>query len=161
MSGYAGIGLVGVQRAANLGGVLRAARVFDARLVLWSGRLRTPAGRGAGTNTVKAHRHMPAIHVPDVMAAIPHGAVPVLVEKWSDATPLPVFRHPRTALYVFGPENGSLPRPDGDMPRVVIPSAWCLNLAAAVNVVLYDRTTKRGQPAPAVVEINPLTLEDE
>ena len=142
MRGYAAIGLVGVQKPPNLGAVLRAAKVFDAALVVWSGKLASL--KGASTNTMKSHLHLPAIHVRDVMAAQPIGAVPVLVEMWEDATPLPEFRHPHTAFYIFGPENGSLSRayPE-NIPRVMIPSYLCLNLAAAVNVVLYDRRAKQ------------------
>ena len=48
-------------------------------------------------------------------------------------------------MYVFGPENGSL---DEEILQrcthvVSIPGRQCSNLAAAVNVVLYDRVAKR------------------
>jgi tRNA(Leu) C34 or U34 (ribose-2'-O)-methylase TrmL len=55
------------------------------------------------------------------------------------------FEHPENALYVFGPEDGSLPKTVRLLCHrfVVIPTHHCLNLAAAVNVVLYDRRLKR------------------
>jgi tRNA(Leu) C34 or U34 (ribose-2'-O)-methylase TrmL len=72
---------------------------------------------------------------------------PVAVELTDDAAPLPAFEHPDRAFYVFGPEDGTL---SGKLlgacaDRVAIPAARCLNLAAAVSVVLYDRCAKHGQ----------------
>jgi tRNA(Leu) C34 or U34 (ribose-2'-O)-methylase TrmL len=66
---------------------------------------------------------------------------PVAVELRPDAESLVTFEHPGEALYVFGPEDGSLPKPVRLRchPFVVIPTHHCLSLAAAVNVVLYDR----------------------
>jgi len=73
------------------------------------------------------------------------GLVPVAVEVLESAVPLTYFQHPENALYVFGPEDGSVP---SVMLRhchqfVIIPSDHCLNLACAVNVVLADRRMKR------------------
>jgi tRNA(Leu) C34 or U34 (ribose-2'-O)-methylase TrmL len=55
------------------------------------------------------------------------------------------FEHPGDALYVFGPEDGGLPKAVRLHCHrfVFIPTHHCLNLAAAVNVVLYDRRLKR------------------
>jgi tRNA(Leu) C34 or U34 (ribose-2'-O)-methylase TrmL len=76
---------------------------------------------------------------------------PIAVEVRPNAERLPDFEHPLNALYVFGPEDGTLDRGilEACHRFVVIPSTNCLNLAAAVNVVLYDRMAKSGQrPVP-------------
>ncbi len=72
-------------------------------------------------------------------------ATPVAVEIRPDAESLVMFEHPEDALYVFGPEDGGLPKPVRLLCHrfVVIPTHHCLNLAAAVNVALYDRRLKR------------------
>ena len=72
--------------------------------------------------------------------------IPVAVEKRENAEPLTYFQHPENAVYVFGPEDGSIPQV---MLRhcqrfLVIVSKHCLNLGAAVNVVLADRISKLG-----------------
>ena len=61
------------------------------------------------------------------------------------ATPLPNFTHPKRALYLFGPEDGTLGRKHTDRAQhvVYVPTRCCMNLAATVNVVLYDRQMKR------------------
>lgn len=70
--------------------------------------------------------------------------VPVAIELRPNAEPLPLFEHPEKALYVFGPEDGTL---GANFLRnchrfVVIPTRHCVNLAAAVYLVLYDRAMK-------------------
>jgi tRNA(Leu) C34 or U34 (ribose-2'-O)-methylase TrmL len=71
---------------------------------------------------------------------------PVAIEFNEDYVPLPSFAHPQDAVYVFGPEDGSLTRAILSECHhfVTIPSGHCLNLAMAVNVVLYDRMAKNG-----------------
>jgi len=70
---------------------------------------------------------------------------PVAIELLPSSEPLNQFEHPEDALYVFGPEDGSLPTGIRSACHrfVTIPSKHCLNLAAAVNVTLYDRACKR------------------
>ncbi|MFN8994333.1 MAG: RNA methyltransferase [Pseudomonadota bacterium] len=140
MRGFASIGLHMPKTPANVGAVLRAAHCYDAKLVAISGKR---SGFGS-TNTTKAERHMPVILAEDLVNAIPHGACPVAVDLVDDAECLFTFKHPERAFYVFGPEDGTLgqkvlswcPR------RVMIPTSYCMNLAATVNVVLYDRMLK-------------------
>ena len=54
---------------------------------------------------------------------------------------LPSFRHPLRAAYILGPEQGSLS--DGLVERcdyvVKIPSSFCINVAMAGAIVMYDR----------------------
>src|SRR5262245_16204327 len=76
MRGYAAIGLDRAKDPANLGGVLRAAGIYGASLVLLSGGR---MGRYA-TDTMKAWKHMPCVEVDDLLAHVPFGAIPVAVE---------------------------------------------------------------------------------
>ena len=69
---------------------------------------------------------------------------PVAIEVRERSEMLPAFEHPERALYVFGPEDGSI---DGATLRhchrfVAIPTLHCLNLAVAVATILYDRQAK-------------------
>ena len=52
--------------------------------------------------------------------------------------------HPEQAIYIFGPEDGSIPQAliDSADHVVYIPTIGCMNLAATVNVLLYDRLAK-------------------
>ena len=141
--GYAAVALAGGHSAPNIGGAMRAAGIFGVGLVVLSARAK-PAVRHP-CNTMLAHRHIPTVLVEDVMDMMPYDCVPVAIERLPGAKPLPNYTHPERAFYVFGPEDGSIKRSVLERCRDVvwIPSG-SLNLAAAVNVVLYDRVAKRG-----------------
>ena len=74
------------------------------------------------------------------------GAVPVAIDLRPGAEPLPSFVRTDEAIYVFGPEDGSLHGPILKRCHrfVVIPSLHCLNVAMSVGTVLYDRMVKAG-----------------
>jgi tRNA(Leu) C34 or U34 (ribose-2'-O)-methylase TrmL len=68
-----------------------------------------------------------------------------VVDLIEGATSLPDYIHPERAFYIFGPEDGTLdPARYGAVKDVVyVPTQGCMNLAASVNVILYDRLAKR------------------
>jgi tRNA(Leu) C34 or U34 (ribose-2'-O)-methylase TrmL len=74
----------------------------------------------------------------------PSCVVPVAVEVRPNAEFLPNFNHPVHPLYVFGPEDGSIPQIylKHCQRFLYIPAKHCLNLAVAINLVLYDRISK-------------------
>jgi tRNA(Leu) C34 or U34 (ribose-2'-O)-methylase TrmL len=95
---------------------------------------------------MKGYKHVELIADDAALDRFERGSVtPVAVELRPQSESLVEFVHPDHALYVFGPEDGSLPKPILRLCHrfVVIPTHHCLNLAAAVNVVLYDRRLKR------------------
>lgn len=142
MRGYAAIGLVRPKTSGNVGSVLRAAHCYDAAMVAIQGD-RTKIKEC--TDTPQAWRHMPVLRGEDLQDFIPYDAVPVAVDLVDDAESLTKFVHPVRAFYVFGPEDGTLGK--GILSwckrRVMIPTKSCMNLAATVNVVLYDRLAKQ------------------
>ena len=140
--GFASIGLVRPKTPANVGGVLRAAYAYGVAQVVISGNRSGDIRHG--TNTSRAERHMPVVVVDDLLAVRPYDTPIVAVDLVPNACPLPDFRHPSRAFYVFGPEDGTL---GGEIiraatHRVMVPTRTCMNLAACVNVVLYDRMAK-------------------
>jgi tRNA(Leu) C34 or U34 (ribose-2'-O)-methylase TrmL len=139
--GFAAIGLHMPKTAANVGSVLRAAGCYDAAMVAVTGQ----RYKRAGTDTQAAYRHIPLIQCDDLHAAIPFDCVPVAVDLVPNPCSLVNYVHPERAFYVFGPEDGTLGRQvlDWCEHRIVIPTNYCMNLAATVNVVLYDRLAKR------------------
>jgi tRNA(Leu) C34 or U34 (ribose-2'-O)-methylase TrmL len=145
MRGFAAIGLVNPKSSLNVGSALRAAGCYEASLVVVAGnRPEHYMGRIA-TDTQKAYRHIPTLRVADVFEACPYDCIPVAVELLPNAKSLVNFVHPERAFYIFGPEDGTLGRQITDRCKwsVQIPTAFCMNLAATVNVVLYDRLAKQ------------------
>lgn len=149
MRGYAAVGLIQPKSSINVGSALRAAHCLHASLVLTVGR----RYGAACTDTMKAHRHMPFQRFSSMETfweAVPYDCVPVAVELVPDAISLTDYVHPQRALYLFGPEDGSIPDRIIERCRdvVQIPTLGCLNLAATVNVVLYDRLLKTTHGVP-------------
>jgi tRNA(Leu) C34 or U34 (ribose-2'-O)-methylase TrmL len=70
---------------------------------------------------------------------------PVCVEVFEQSEPLTTFEHPEKAVYVFGAEDGRVPQVLRKLCHrfVHIPAHFCLNLSAAVNVVLAHRMMSR------------------
>lgn len=142
MRGYAAIGLLQPKTNSNVGGVLRAAGCYDASLVVVEGN----RYQRAGTDTCQQFRHMPLMHG-RLRDMIPFDCVPVAVDLCDGAHSLHSYSHPERAFYVFGPEDGTLGKETLSWCRdvVYVPTMRCMNLAATVNVVLYDRSMKRGR----------------
>jgi len=141
--GFACIGLLTPKIAANVGGVLRAAGCYGAKIVFYTGN-RYDSGKMLITDPQKIHRHLPLINVDNLKQVVPFNCVPVAVDLIPNAIPLPQYKHPERAFYIFGPEDGTLGQQTLEWCRDVIyvPTNGCMNLAATVNVVLYDRMNK-------------------
>lgn len=139
--GYAAIGLHLPKTPANVGSVLRAAHCYGARLIVTTGQRYTRAP----TDPQCGYRHIPLLRVDDLQSAIPFDCVPVAVDLIEGARPLNQYTHPERAFYIFGPEDGTLGKSVTSWCRdtVYVPTRYCMNLAATVNVVLYDRMAKR------------------
>lgn len=145
------IALVNPKFPHNVGAVVRAASCFGYRQVVVTGD-RVPLTPSQGYRLPREERiqeyKQVAIERNDrFFEAFPKGTQFVAVEKRDNYQSLVNFRHPSNAVYVFGPEDGSLKRVENLNCQhfVYIPTAGPLNLAAAVNVVLYDRLVKAGQ----------------
>ncbi len=145
-----GVVLIDPKYPHNVGAAVRACAVFGVPVMRWTGERLTEqiAERLPREERLKEYRRRvdfaPADgRVVDELATA--GLTPVAVEARRASESLHAFVHPDRALYVFGPEDGSISR--GVLRAchrfVRIPSDGPLNLAAAINVVLYDRTLKR------------------
>ena len=134
----------------NVGAALRACSCWGVGQLWWTGSrvtLDVPRGkRLPREERMKGYRSVEMVRDDQPFNRFDAGtATPVAVEIRPDAESLVMFEHPEDALYVFGPEDGGLPKPVRLLCHrfVVIPTHHCLNLATAVNVVLYDRRLKR------------------
>lgn len=139
----------------NVGAAVRAASCFGVKNILFTGsRVSLEAKKGyrlPREERMKGYKDVTLLNDEYPFNRFSN-VIPVAVEVRPNSEPLPLFKHPENAVYVFGPEDGSIPQVYLQHCHrfIVIPSKHCLNLAAAVYLILYDRISKLG-----------VTLKDE
>ena len=77
---------------------------------------------------------------------------------------MPIFRPPLLAAYVLGPERGSLSQPLVERCDYIvkIPTSFCVNVAMAGAIVMYDRVRSLGRFAERPVgEGGPALAKDD
>jgi len=143
----------------NLGQTIRACACFGIGQVWWSGTRVAKKLEGLDRipreERMRGYSDVRLLQSERALDAFPPDVVPVALEFRPNSEKLPDFVHPKKAVYVFGPEDGSLDR--GILSRchrfVFIPTKHCVNLSAAVYMVLYDRMVKEkaDEQAPPLV----------
>ena len=152
----------------NVGAALRACSCWDIPRLLWSGK-RVPHPdewkdneelnqyRLPREERMKGYKRVEIQRTDRFKDIILEGYTPVAIEVMENSENLFDFIHPENALYIFGPEDGSLEKSILQHCHrfVHIPTQFCLNLACAVNVVLADRAAKKYRSTGSL-----LTLQD-
>lgn len=144
--GFFGIGVEGISKQMNFGNLARSAHGFGASFIFTVAPARiitSPA-----SDTTRSQDHLPwysydspqNMHLPDECRLVG-------VELTEDAIELPSFRHPSKAAYILGPEGGSLSPEMVEACEFVvkIPMSFCINVAMAGVVVMYDRMRSMGR----------------
>jgi len=137
------IGLTNPKSPTNVGAVMRAAGCYQADAVYYTG-LRYDRASAFQTDTQNIAAKTPLTGVDNWLDSIPESTNIVCVELAEGAIPLPAFEHPDNVIYIFGPEDGTIDQKVIDRASAVVyvPTVGCMNLAATVNVLLYDRLAK-------------------
>lgn len=153
------IGLVNPKSPVNVGAVMRAAGCYRADSIRYTGERFGRAARYQ-TDTKNVKTKIPLQHVECLWQDLPPTVKVVCVEFAEGAQSLPGFIHPAHALYIFGPEDGSISQSIIDKADhvVYVPTVGCMNLAASVNVLLYDRLSK--SDSTAMGNLAPVSDED-
>jgi len=153
-NGHVTIGLTNPKSPSNVGAVMRAAGCYCVDEVLYTGQRYEHAAKFNGskhnTDTKNARDKIPLKatehfeNIESLRAFLPKDTKIICVDLVEGATPLPHFQHPEKALYVFGPEDGTISQAviNNADEVVYVPTVGCMNLAASVNVLLYDRLAK-------------------
>lgn len=141
-----GVVLINPKYAHNVGGAIRACAAFGVPQLRWTGdRVLVETYNGRLPREERMREYNAAVTWSRAQRPLDELAgTPIAVELHQGAELLTSFKHPDDAIYVFGPEDGSVPKALRVRCHrfVVIPTHHCLNLAAAVNIVLYDRRIK-------------------
>jgi tRNA G18 (ribose-2'-O)-methylase SpoU len=149
MRGYFGIGVERLSKPVNAANLFRSAHAFGASFVFTIAA--TYAAHEAALDTSRAIENLPYYHWDSLSQMdLPKGCALVGIELTEDAVELPSFKHPAKAAYVLGRERGALsPALMGRCDHVVkIPARFCVNVAVAGAIVMYDRMLTLGRYPP-------------
>lgn len=137
------IGLSDPKSASNVGAVMRAAGCYGVNKVIYTGTRYDRAVK-LNTDTKKVSSLIPLQQQQHLLDNKAEDVKVICVDLVEGAQPLPNFVHPVKALYLFGPEDGTLSQQLINQADAVVyvPTIGCMNLAASVNVILYDRLAK-------------------
>ncbi len=154
MRGYFAIGVERISKQMNLGNLIRSAHAFGASFVFTVGA--HYKALEAKSDTSKAISHLPLYNWESAEhMQLPSGCQLVGVELLEEAIDLPSFKHPINAAYILGPEKGSLS--SNVVSRcdyiVKIPTDFCINVAMAGAIIMYDRIKSLGYYAPRPVRV--------
>lgn len=140
---YVSLGLTNPKSPSNVGSVMRAAGCYQVDAVIYTGERYAKAAK-FNTDTKSSSDSIPLTGVQSLVDEIPSEVKVICVDLVEGATPLPEFNHPEKAHYIFGPEDGTISQEVIDRADAVVyvPTIGCMNLAASVNVLLYDRLAK-------------------
>lgn len=155
MRGYFALGTEGISKSGNIGTIMRSAHAFGASFV-FTVNAALDIDEMNRVDTSGGMDHVPLYPYDGVDdLTLPEGCTLVGVELTPDAVDLPSFRHPLRAAYVLGPERGSLsPALVARCDHVVkIPTKFCVNVAVAAAIVLYDRMISLGRYAERPVRV--------
>ncbi len=153
MRGYFAMGAEGISKPMNLGALMRTAHAFDANF-FFSVDAASNIREAYKSDTSRSATHMPYYQWETIDDMdLPRGCQLVGVELTDDAIMLPSFKHPPAAAYVLGREKGDLsPAMLARCDHVVkIPTKFCINVALAGALVMYDRHISLGGHAPRPV----------
>jgi len=134
------IGVEHTKTETNIGTLLRSAHCFGASMVFTIGRRYKPQA----SDTTKAYRHIPLIHFKDwkdFIDHIPYSWVPIGIEISDKAKNIHTFSHPKECVYILGAEDNGISKEGLSLVKslIYIPTKFCLNVATAGSIVMYDR----------------------
>jgi tRNA G18 (ribose-2'-O)-methylase SpoU len=141
--GYFAIGIENAKTSMNVGTLWRSAYIYDAHFIFTIGR-RIPQ---QASDTVKSWRHIPYFRFDtfdQFYELMPYDCQLIGIEIDSKARPLGNFIHPHKCIYLLGAEDGGLSKKalEKSHQLVQLPGKYCLNVAVAGSIVMYDRINK-------------------
>jgi len=144
MRGHFGIGIYHPKCSTNMGTLWRSAMIYDADYIFTIGR----RYQKQASDTLKTWRHMPLWNFAtfeDFCAHMPYGARLVCVELAEGSQDLRAYKHHQRAVYLLGAEDHGIPpiiMEGYEILTIPSPEPFCLNVATAGTLVLYDRYVK-------------------
>lgn len=142
--GYFGIGIYNCVKDVNIGTLWRSSHIFGSSFIYTIGN----KYEKQSSDTMKSWRHIPLFHYEtfeEFYENVPYSCKIIGIEISDKSTPIVNFIHPQRCVYLLGSENSGLSEKIINRCHEIVqlPGEYCLNVAVAGSLVMYDRYQKR------------------
>lgn len=142
--GYYGIGILNGKTEMNIGTLWRSAAILGASFIFTIGK----RYKKQASDTMKTWRHIPLYHYEgftDFYKNIPYDCQLIGIELDERAHQIKNYIHPHRCIYLLGAEDNGLTIEAMSHCHSIIqlPGEYCMNVAVAGSIVMYDRQNKR------------------
>lgn len=136
--GYFGIAFYEPKFEENIGTAVRSAHCFGADFIAVIG----PRYKKQASDTMATERHIPIYQYKDIDDFLEHTPIDceIVAIECDGKQALETYKHPERAIYVFGGEDRTLPKEFDN--RIRFDTPYCVNMAVAASITLYDRNLK-------------------
>ena len=143
MRGYFGIGVLNSKTEMNIGTLWRSAYSLGASFIFVIGK----RYKKQSSDTTQTPRHIPLYEYQtfeDFYNSMPKDCILIGIENGIGARSLELYNHPERAIYLLGAEDNGLTKEAIDKchSKIEFKSKYCLNVAVAGSIIMYDRQTK-------------------
>lgn len=143
MGRYFAIGIEHGKTEHNIGTLWRSAQIFGASYIFTIGR----RYKRQSSDTLKTWANIPLFHydnVDELYDNLPYDCQLVGIEILPGTIPLRNFVHPKRVCYLLGAEDHGLTKEAIEKCHhlIQLPGKFCLNVAVAGSIVMYDRWQK-------------------
>lgn len=141
--GYFGIGIMNPKTETSVGSLWRSANILGASFIFTIGK----RYKKQASDTMQSWRHIPLYNYEtfeEFYKAIPYDCQLVGIELDDKSVPIAEFKHPERCVYLLGAEDIGLSKYAIDKCHklVQLPGDYCMNVAVAGSIMMYDRLAK-------------------
>lgn len=141
--GFFGIGIQNAKTEQNIGTLWRSASIMGASFIFTIGK----RYKKQASDTMQSWRHIPLYNYEtfeDFYKAMPYDCQLVGVELDAKSVPVEKFIHMERCIYLLGAEDIGLSKEALEKCHslVQLPGDYCMNVAVAGSIIMYDRIIK-------------------
>lgn len=144
--GFFGIGIERTKTELNIGTLWRSASIMGASFIFTIGK----RYKKQASDTMKSWKHIPLYNYDtfeDFYKSLPYDTQLVGIELDERSIPSNEFIHPERVVYLLGAEDHGLTNEALNKCHklVQLPGDYCMNVAVAGSIIMYDRILKASQ----------------
>lgn len=142
--GFFGIGIENTKSELNIGTLWRSSSIMGAKFIFTIGK----RYKKQASDTMKTWKHIPLYNYEtfdDFYRSISYDCLLTGIEIDNKSVSITEFKHPERCVYLLGAEDYGLSEIAlKKCHRIIqLPGEYCMNVAVAGSIVMYDRYFKK------------------